>query len=71
MQKETGTNEQTNTDTLDPYDLFLRGLKRSTKWKPNAYQFIKSKHRYKKEEDEETPGIRQKFSFIGNIANRD
>ena len=20
MQKETGTNEQTNTDTLDPYD---------------------------------------------------
>ena len=21
MQKETDTNEQTNTDTLDPYDL--------------------------------------------------
>ena len=21
MQKETGTNERTNTDTLDPYDL--------------------------------------------------
>ena len=21
MQKETGTNEWTNTDTLDPYDL--------------------------------------------------
>ena len=21
MQKETGTNEQTNTDALDPYDL--------------------------------------------------
>ena len=21
MQKETGTKEQTNTDTLDPYDL--------------------------------------------------
>ena len=21
MQKETGTNEKTNTDTLDPYDL--------------------------------------------------
>ena len=21
MQKKTGTNEQTNTDTLDPYDL--------------------------------------------------
>ena len=21
MHKETGTNEQTNTDTLDPYDL--------------------------------------------------
>ena len=21
MQKETGANEQTNTDTLDPYDL--------------------------------------------------
>ena len=29
MQKETGTNEQTNTDTLDPYDLFSRGLRRS------------------------------------------
>ena len=27
MQKETGTNEQTNTDTLDPYDLFSRGLR--------------------------------------------
>ena len=23
MQKETGTNEQTNTDILDTYDLFL------------------------------------------------
>ena len=22
MQKETGTNEQTNSDILDPYDLF-------------------------------------------------
>ena len=31
MQNETGTNEQTNTDTLDPYDLFLRGLIRSMK----------------------------------------
>ena len=31
MQKETGTNEQANTDTLDPYDLFSRGLRRSTK----------------------------------------
>ena len=29
MQKETGANEQTNTDTLDPYDLFSRGLRRS------------------------------------------
>ena len=24
MQKETSTNEQTNTDTLDPYDLSQR-----------------------------------------------
>ena len=31
MQNETGTNEQTNTDTLDPYDLFLRGLRRRMK----------------------------------------
>ena len=54
MQKETGTNEQTNTDTLDPYDLFSRGLRRSMKWKPNAYQLIKNKNRYKKEEDVET-----------------
>ena len=37
MQKETGTNEQTNTDTLDPYDLFSSGLGRSMKLKPNAY----------------------------------
>ena len=37
MQKGTGTNEQTNTDTLEPYDLFSRGLRRSVKWKPNAY----------------------------------
>ena len=29
MQKETGANEQTNTDTLDPCDLFSRGLRRS------------------------------------------
>ena len=33
MQKETGTNEQTNTDILDPYNFFSRGLRRSTKWK--------------------------------------
>ena len=31
MQKEPGTNEQENTDILDPYDLFSRGLRRSTK----------------------------------------
>ena len=31
MQKETDPNEQTNTDTLDHYDLFSRGLRRSTK----------------------------------------
>ena len=31
MQKQTGTNEQTNTDTLDPCDLFSRGLRQSTK----------------------------------------
>ena len=31
MQKGTGTNEQTNTDTLDTYDLFSRGLRRSMK----------------------------------------
>ena len=42
MQKETGTNEQTNTDTLDPYDLFSRGLRWSTKWKPNADQLVKN-----------------------------
>ena len=37
MQKETGTNEQTNADTLDPYDLFSSGLGRSMKLKSNAY----------------------------------
>ena len=31
MQKETGTIKQTNTDTLDPYDLFSKGLRRSMK----------------------------------------
>ena len=31
MQKEAGTNEQKNTDALDPYDLFSRGLRRSPK----------------------------------------
>ena len=31
MQKATGTNERTNTDTLDLYDLFSRGLRRSMK----------------------------------------
>ena len=72
MQKETGTKEQTNTDTLDhPYDLFSRALRQSTKWRPNAHQLIKRKNRYKKEEDVETRRIRQKSSFIGNIANRD
>ena len=54
MQKETATNEQMNTDTLDSYDLFSRGLRRSTKWKPNEHQLIKNKNRYKKEEDVET-----------------
>ena len=37
MQKATGTNERTNIDTLDPHDLFPRGLRRSMKLKPNAY----------------------------------
>ena len=27
----TGTNKRTNTDTLDPYDLFSRGLRQSIK----------------------------------------
>ena len=31
MQKQTGKNEQTNNDILDPDDLFSRGLRRSTK----------------------------------------
>ena len=44
MQKETGTNEQTNTDALDSYDLFSRGLRRSTKLKPN--QLVKNESRY-------------------------
>ena len=46
MQKETGTNEQINTDTLDAYDLFSRGLRRSTKWKPNAHQLVKNESMY-------------------------
>ena len=29
--KGTGTNERTNTDTLHPYDLFSRRLRRSMK----------------------------------------
>ena len=37
IQKETDTNERTNTDTLAPYDLFSRGMRRSTKRKPNTY----------------------------------
>ena len=31
MQKETGTNKQTNDDILDPYKLFSRELRQSTK----------------------------------------
>ena len=31
MQKETGTKEKTNADTLDPYDLLSRGVRRSAK----------------------------------------
>ena len=31
MQKGTSTNEQTNADTLDPYDLYSRELRRSMK----------------------------------------
>ena len=46
MQKGTGTNEQTNTDTLDPYDLFSRGLRQSMKWKPNVHQLVKNESRY-------------------------
>ena len=55
MQKGTGTNKRTNTDALDPYDLFSRGLRRSMKWKPNAYYLVKNKNRYRKEEDVEAP----------------
>ena len=46
MQKETGTNEQTNTDTLDPY-YFSQGD--WTKWKPNAHQLVKNESRYENE----------------------
>ena len=46
MQKETGTNERANTDFLDPYDLFSRGLRRSTKWKPNVHELVKNESRY-------------------------
>ena len=45
MQKETGTNKQTKTNTLDPYDLFSRRLRRSTKWKTNAHQLVKNESR--------------------------
>ena len=45
MQKETGKNKQANTDTLDPYDLFSRRLRRSIKWKPNAHQLVKNESR--------------------------
>ena len=31
MQKAIGTNERTNTDTLDPHDLFSWGQRRSMK----------------------------------------
>ena len=31
MQKGTGANERTNTDTLDPCDPFSSGLRRSMK----------------------------------------
>ena len=53
MQKVAGTNERTNTGTLDPYDLFSRGLRQSMKWKPNTYELVKNKNRYKKDEDVE------------------
>ena len=59
MQKETGTNERTNTDTPDPYDLFSRGLRQSMKWK------LKKTRRRR-----DAQRIRQKYSFIDNIANR-
>ena len=56
MQNGTGTNEQTNTDTLEPYDPFSRRLRWTMKWKPNACYLVKNKNRYKKEEDVETRG---------------
>ena len=52
MWKETGTNEQTNADILDPLQPLLQGTEtkcqlktklvsinkeRKQKWKPNAY----------------------------------
>ena len=36
MQKQTGIYEQTNTYILSPYNVFSRGLRLSTKWKPDA-----------------------------------
>ena len=35
-KKATGTNERTNTDTPEPYDLFSRGLRRSFQQLINA-----------------------------------
>ena len=34
--EKTGTNNKTNTYILSPYDLFSRGVRRSTEWKPDV-----------------------------------
>ena len=41
MQKATGTNERTNTDTLDPHDLFPKGTE--TKYEIKTKRVLISK----------------------------
>ena len=56
MQKETGTNEQTNTILQTPMT-FSQGSERKYEMKTKRVLINKERNRYKKEEDVETRRI--------------
>ena len=72
MQKETGTNEQTNTDILDPLQTLLKGTETKYEMKTKRVLINKERKQIQKRRGRSDPRIRQKSSSISTaIPNRE
>ena len=72
MQKETGTNEQTNTDILDPLQTLLKGTETKYEMKTKRVLINNERKQIQKRRGRSDPRIRQKSSSISTaIPNRE